>query len=326
MLAPAHFSLDGPAQVLTALVPVLFLASAGWGVARLKLLQAATVKELSNLVFYLFLPALLFRAMAKADFGSLDWAPIVVYFGVALFTWWMMVWRGAYTPQAVVQGLASVFSNTGMIGVPIITLAYPNGLVTLLMIISVHAMILLTVNTIAMETALQHERHDESSQAKQHMWQTAARAARSSLLHPVPIPIFAGLLWSWSGWSMPGVMDEPLKLLGGAFSPMALVMLGASTYLQASGLPWKPVFQPILVKLIAFPALVATVAWVLGISGVTLAVLTVTAALPAGANVFIFAQRYGRASDDASMCVSGGTVVSVITLSVWMTLTAWWLS
>jgi len=326
MFDPSHFSFQGPLQVLTALVPVLFLASVGWLVARLKLLQAATVKELANLVFYLFLPALLFRAMAKADFGSLNWTPIFVYFGVALLTWWLVVWRGHYTAKAVVQGLASVFSNTGMIGVPIITLAYPQGLVTLLMIISVHAMILLTVNTIAMETALQHERHDDSKHAKQHMWQTAARAARSSLLHPVPIPIFAGLLWSWSGLNMPVIMDEPLKLLGGAFSPMALVMLGASTYLQARGLPWKPVLLPISMKLIAFPALVAVVAWSLGIEGVTLAVLTVTAALPAGANVFIFAQRYERASDDASMAVSGGTVVSVLTLSVWMTLTAWWLS
>jgi malonate transporter and related proteins len=65
---------------------------------------------------------------------------------------------------------------------------------------------------------------------------------------------------------------------------------------------------------------VALLCWGLGLSGLQLTVMIVTAALPIGANVFMFSQRYQVAEElvTASMAVSTG--LALVTLSLVMAL------
>jgi predicted permease len=51
---------------------------------------------------------------------------------------------------------------------------------------------------------------------------TVALAIRNAVIHPVPILILAGLLFSQTGWTIPPVIDRPLELLGQALGPLAL--------------------------------------------------------------------------------------------------------
>ncbi|MEY3487734.1 MAG: hypothetical protein RL075_1739, partial [Pseudomonadota bacterium] len=51
--------------VLISLLPVILLISAGFAAARLDWVRESAVKDLSNLVFFLLMPALLFRTMGR---------------------------------------------------------------------------------------------------------------------------------------------------------------------------------------------------------------------------------------------------------------------
>ena len=309
--------------VWQSLAPVFVLIAAGAMAARMAWITKATIGELSNLVFFVFMPGLLFRTMSKAHWDALDFSPALTYLGVVLSVfaalWW---WRGR-TVSAVTLALSSVFSNLVMIGVPLVTVSYgAQGLVTLLTLVSVHAMVLLTVGTVALEWARAgQQRLDGASQRSLtlQLWS----AARSAVIHPVPIPILAGLAYSATGWELPGVADKSLQWLGAAAGPLALVMLGASTYLRPMGGRWRGAVGVVLVKLVALPTLVLGVAWLAGLRGLPLTVLVVVASLPMGANVFLFSQRYQACEDEVSAASSLSTVSAAVTVSAWMLLMGW---
>ena len=307
-------------QLLLALAPVFVLIGLGWLSARMAWLKLASIADLSKVVFYLFMPALLFRTMANAHLEQLDLAPIAAYFSATLMVFAAVLWwRGASVASAT-WALGAVFSNTVMIGIPLVSLAFgPNGLVTLLTVVAVHAMVLLTVGTIAAELSLQAANPSQNTS----LLRAVLKAARQAVVHPVPIPIFCGLLFAQTGWVLPEVVDQPMRLLASAFGPVALIMLGATTFYQGGKSQMVQVIPILAIKLLLLPLAVGISAWAYGLAPMALAVLVMCAALPAGANVFIFSQRYGQSQDLVATGVTLGTAVCMLTLPMVMGSLAW---
>lgn len=63
----------------------------------------------------------------------------------------------------------------------------------------------------------------------------------------------------------------------------------------------------------------------MGLSGLPLAVMVVAAALPVGANVFLFAQRYEVGQDEIAASVAVSTALSLITVPLVIVLVTKWL-
>ena len=63
-------------------------------------------------------------------------------------------WRGEPMDRAVIQAVCGVFSNTAMLGIPLVRLAFgEEGLAFLLTIIALHALTFLTLGTLLIELA-----------------------------------------------------------------------------------------------------------------------------------------------------------------------------
>jgi hypothetical protein len=309
--------------VFVSLAPVCLLIAAGFLAGRREWIRADAVKDLSNLVFLLLIPALLFRTMSNVHVEQLDLRPLAAYFLAALaLLGASMVLRG-FNCRSVVLGLAGVFSNMVMIGITLIGLAYgQQGLVTLLTLVSVHALILLTVGSIVLELAVARAARQGGGKAP-HVLATAWSAFKGSLIHPIPLPIMCGLLFAQTGWVLPGVVDKPLQLLGNAFGPLSLVLVGVSLARTPMAGHWRPALVVTLSKNLVLPLLVGLSAWTFGITGLQLAVMVVAAGLPIGANVFLFAQRYNVVQDLTTASMGVSTVVSLFTLSLLMVVMSW---
>jgi hypothetical protein len=318
--------------VVASLMPVFLLIAAGALAARVGWVRAEAVKDLSNLAFMLLIPALLFRTMSTVHLEQLDLRPIAAYFVAALGLFGMLVAVFGHTPEGVVTALAGVFSNMVMIGITLVELAYgKQGLVTLLTLVSVHALILLTVATVVLELAAArvstaNASANAASGAGRQTWRsvlaTAGRAMKGALLHPIPLPILCGLLFAQTGWTLPAVIDKPLALLGNAFGPMSLVLVGVTLARTPIGTHWRTAIAVSLCKNLVLPVLVGLSAWAMGISGLPLTVMVVAAGLPMGANVFLFSQRYGVAHDLTTASLGASTVMALFTLSAIMLLMA----
>ena len=303
--------------VLAALVPVVLFIAMGFASARLEWIRASAVKDLSNLVFMVLTPALLFRTMSTVRLEALELGPIGVYFAAAVLVFAATLALQGFGTLAAARALAHVFSNTIMIGVPLIGLAFGEaGLVTLFTLISVHALVLLTAATVVFELAAARERAGRPGQAPQHMLRTVLQAVQNGILHPVPLPIIAGLLFAQTGLVLPAMVDRPLQLLGQALGPMALLLVGVTLAFTRVGHHFKAALRIALVKCVLHPLVLAGMGWALGMSGLPLAVLIVASALPVGANVFLFAQRYAVAQDEVTASVAVSTALALVTAPV----------
>jgi hypothetical protein len=307
--------------VFSALLPVVFLISVGFIAGRAGWIRAEAIKDLSNLVFMVLTPALLFRTMSTVHVEQINFKPVAMYFVATLLLFaGMLAWQG-WSRRSAVLALAVTFGNTVMIGIPLIGLAYGQaGLVTLFTLIAVHALILLTSATVVLEMVAAREERDSGRGGQRHMALTVLAAVKNGTIHPVPLPIMVGLLFAQTGLILPEVVDKPLHLLGSAFGPVALVLVGVTLAQVQVGPHLQNALGISLLKNLALPSLVAALGLVSGIGAVPLAVMIVTASLPMGANVYLFAQRYEVAQDLVTASMTVSTVLGLATITLVMSL------
>lgn len=307
--------------VFAALLPVVLLIAVGWLAGRRGWMGAVAARELSNLVFLLLAPALLFRAMSNVPIAQLQLRPVLAYFiGSWLIFFAMLAWKG-FHPRAAVLALAGTYGNTVMIGIPLVGLAYGGaGMVTLLTLVSLHALIMLTLATVVLELAVAREAAASGLGERRHMAATVALAVRNAVIHPVPLPILAGLAFSQLGWHLPPLIDRPLELLGQAFGPLSLLMVGITlAHTEVRG-HLGGALGLMVVKNLVHPVLVAGIGLALGLSGLPLVVMVVAAAMPVGANVFLFSQRYRVAEELVTASVVVSTAAALVTVTITMLL------
>ena len=310
-------NLDHP--VASSLLPVVLLIGIGFVAGRMKLIRGEAVRDLSNLVFLVLVQALLFRTMATADLARLDLRSVALYYIVAGAMFFALLLIRGLNSRSAVLALAAIFSNTLMIGVPLVQLAYGQaGLVHLFTLISMHALILLTLATVVLELLVAREQAAAGLGPRRHIAATVAQAVKNAILHPVPLPIIAGFLYSLTGWGLHPVVERPLKLLGDAFGPVALVLVGVTLAQTAIGPHLRGALVISVLKTILHPLLMWGAGRALGLTGLPLAVMVVAAALPVGANVFLFSQRYKEAEDLVTASVAVSTLMAVGTVSVVM--------
>ncbi len=306
--------------VVNSLIPVVLFIAIGFVAARLEWIRATAVKDLSNLVFMVLTPALLFRTMSTVHIENLNFGPVGIYFAAASLVFAATLALQGFSTLATARALAYTFGNTIMIGVPLIGLAFGEaGLVTLFTLISVHALVLLTGATVVFELAAARARAQGTPGTRQpHMLQTVLQAMKNGILHPVPLPIIAGLIFAQTGLLLPGVVDKPLQLLGQALGPLALLLVGVTLAFSKIGSNFKPALRVALIKSLGFPLVLGSLGMALGFGGPALAVLVVTASLPTGANVFLFAQRYDVAEAEVTASIAVSTVMALVTLPLVM--------
>jgi malonate transporter len=306
--------------VLSSLLPVVFLIMVGFVAGRAKLVRQEAVRDLSNLVFLVLTQALLFRTMSSVHLEQLDMRPVFQYFVVAGGLFFVMLTVYGGDSRASVLALASIFSNTLMIGVPLIGLAYgESGQVLLFTLISLHALVLLTMATLVLELQVAHEQAFATGEPR-NMVKTVGLAIQNAVLHPVPLPILIGLIYAQTGLGLHPIVDKPLQLLGASFGPVALVLVGITLSQTPIGDNFKGALKISVVKTFVHPFLMVAAGYALGMRGLTLAVMGVAAALPIGANVFLFSQRYQKEEDVVTAAVAVSTVFAMISISLVMAL------
>jgi predicted permease len=143
---------------------------------------------------------------------------------------------------------------------------------------------------------------------------------RNGIVHPVPLPILAGLLFAQTGLVLPEVVDRSLQVLGQALGPMALLLVGVTLAYTKVGRNLREAVGIALVKNLVHPLLLLALAWAFGLDGLPVAVMFTAAALPVGANVFLFTQRYGVMQEEVSASIAVSTALALATVPLMLLL------
>jgi len=270
---------------------------------------------LSTFVFFVAIPALLFRAMAKGlPAGGLEWGILGAYYlgTAALFAAGIGVGRrvfGLGWEAALLTGMGAAFSNVVMIGLPLAYTAFGDeGLVALTLIVVFHSTLLIGGTTVGIEAV-----RGQGGGVLPFL----RSAGLAVLQNPVIVGLLAGIAWSFTGLEVAVPLDRLLALLGQAAAPCALFALGASLagHRLVGGLGESLVTSTL--KLLVHPLAVWLLArFVFGLSPLWTAVATMAAALPTGANLFVLAQRYDVHVARSSAVVLLSTAFGTLTVGL----------
>lgn len=303
--------------ILNVVLPVFAVIALGYGAVRGKLYPAAGVPGLVAFVNNFATPFLLFDAMLKADFSTAFQPAIIVpFYAGALFSLLagsIIAVRifGNRPGEGVSSGFSAMFTNTVLIGIPIIARAYGGeAMPVIYSIIGFHAPLLILVAMLTMEMV----RRDG---------QSLLSVFRVAGLRMIQNPLLWGILAGASGNALGIVLPEPadafVTMMSQAVLPAALFGLGGALNEYRLADNWAQALAMSAFKLIVHPA----IAWVLmvpvlGVDPHIARYGVLLAAMPTGINAYVFATYYNRSVNVATNTILLSTMLSVVTVSAWL--------
>jgi malonate transporter len=318
------------ATVFYKLAAITLMVAIGYIAGRMRWLGderrgADPARTLANAAFYIFVPALLFRTTARIDLGALPWGILAAFFVpvlvmlLAIYVWQRRT-RAQPAAAPATRAINASFGNSVQLGIPLAAALFGEaGLGLHVTVVSLHALVLLTVLTALVELDLARERAGGARLAE-----TLRATLRNTLVHPVVLPVVAGMVWNATGLGLPPVVDEVLELLGSAVVPLCVVLIGMSlAYYGVRGGVRDATLLTVF-KLLLLPAAVLAVAYgAFGLRGLPLEVIVMMAALPVGSNALIFAQRYNALEAETTATIVFSTLGFALTAPLWLMLLAW---
>ena len=147
-----------------------------------------------------------------------------------------------------------------------------------------------------------------------------AVALRTAFLAPMALAVMPAVLVNAGDVTLPLVADRPIGLLAQALIPMMLLTLGIQLGQMERPHVGSIVAVPIAAKLMLAPAVAASIVVAVGPIGLAGDVVILQAAMPAAVFTSLVALEHDMEPDLVTTIVLAGTLVSVATLPVVLTL------
>lgn len=294
-------------SIATTLLPDFSLILFGFILFRSTNWGAEFWTGLEKLVYYVLFPALLFYSTARAplDFaatGDLLLVALTITFAGILLGW---LAKPLFKPGPMIfeSGVQTAFRYNSYIAFAVASrLGGEHG--TSLMALVVGFTVPLC-NAAAVH-ALVHKSGG--------LW-------KGLLQNPLLLATCAGLLFNLGGLQVPELAGAILARLGNSSIALGLIMVGAG--LRLSGLHEAKAISAwfLAVKLLALPALAYGFGRWLRLEPLQLQIAVMFCALPTASSAYVLATRMGGNGPVVAFLISGGTLLSVITLPLWLALT-----
>jgi len=302
--------------ILITILPVFGLIAIGFAAAKTRFIGASAAQGLSLFVFNLALPALLFRTMILMEPQGSELVPLwIAYFCGVAVVWIAASVCARFVPSLAGGGGASgamsaCFGNVVMLGLPLILSHFGEaGMVPASFIVSVHAPLLWLAATLHFETA----RQGRTPSIVRLLRQLFVELTRN----PIVLALLLGSAWRAAGVGLHPVLDRTLELLASAGIPAALVALGLSLAGYSLRGQSSGIAALIVLKMILLPVVIwLFAAKIVGLPPLWIEVAVLIAAMPTGANAYLFAQRYETAVPAVSGAIAIGTILALFTTAI----------
>jgi malate permease and related proteins len=288
--------------LLDVVVPAFIVVGVGIVLGRAFRLDAG---PLNRVALYGAVPSLVFVSLSTSDVAFDDVGLLLAantlfllgMAGVASAAAWLM-------PAAARRGLVatSMFGNAANIMLPVTLFAFGDaGLQRALILYVFSAVVLFTLGPLVLGGR-------------------AGGSRRRFLVVVLRLPVlWAALLGvgvNLAGWTVPVGLERGVGLLGDAAIPLVLVLLGLQIERTGVRLPSGVNVVGAFLKLAVGPLVGYASAWLLGVRGLDLAVLTLLAAMPPAVNIFMLALEFGADADEVARTVIVSTLASVVSLTL----------
>jgi malonate transporter and related proteins len=301
--------------VLSTVVPVFGLIAIGFLAGRMRYLSDAAIKGLPEFVFRVAMPVMLFRTIGTSQVPDAPATSILaMFFSGAVLVWLLMALvtrvvlrRGQGDASALC--MASAFANSVMMGLPIAISHFgPKAAPIVALIVLCDTAAMWFAATLHLAAAEGAGEEGLGAMIGALLWRLVT--------NPIILGCAFGLVWRVTGVALPPLADSMVTMLAQAAIPGALVALGLALNSYGLAGQMSAVSAITLMKMLVMPAaawLVGT--FVLGLPRLEVGVVTTLAAMPVGANAYLFAAAYERQPAAVSGAIAATTPIALVTVS-----------
>lgn len=305
------------AEIFVVVLPVFLVIGGGYAASRAGLFSVGAVDGLTVFAQTYAVPCLLFRALVDLDLRAMfNPALLVSFYTGALISFGLGV-LGARRlfhrrpGESVAIGFGALFSNSVLLGLPIMGRAYgPESLAPSFAIISIHAPFCYLVGVTAMEIVRADGRG---------LGGTARAIGGALYRNATMIGLALGFAVNLSGLGLPGPVRVGVDMMADAALPAALFGLGGILTRYAIRASLAEAGMVAGLSLIVHPAIAYGLSHgVFDLPEAFVRSAVVTAAMAPGVNTYVFAALYQRGQVQAASAILLGTAASVLTASAWL--------
>ena len=300
--------------VFSIIAPVFGAVALGFALFRARIFDASTSDGLAKFVYYVAIPALLFRSLARAELPAVPpWHLILAFYipSIAMFGAGVFIARQRFgwdRPSQGIAGMGACYSNMVMLGLPLCHAAFGAAAdVPLFTLLALQSTILFTLATYTIEI------YGARGSGPPMPW---TRALGKLLLNPVILSLAFGMTANLTGNVPSGALDGLLDKLAQAAPGCALVSLGISLAQYRVRGALNEVGILLLLKNVLHPLAVWLACVALEVPREWAQVAVMLAAMPAGVNGYVFAKRYGLREEVISKTIVFSTLLSSAVASV----------
>ena len=297
--------------------PIFLVMLIGFLARRFGLMDEATVKGCNKLVFRIFLPVSLCRSIMRVDSSTAmsGALPLFAMAGtLAVFAVCMLLIPRIEPENSrrgvMIQGIFR--SNYAIFGIPLTQALFPqgDGGVAAMMVVAV----IPVFNVLAVVTLeiFRGGRFD------------LKRIVIGVLKNPLIWGCLIGYAVMKTGLKLPSVVNSTVDSLASLASPLALFVLGASLKPGKVAGNIRALLVSVGGKLLAVPAVMLAIAYLLGWRGAEFATLMIVFGSPTAVSSFTMAEQMGGDPDLAAQQVVLTTVFSAVTIFLMVFLFKTW--
>lgn len=291
-------------------VIMFILLAVGYALRKFNWLSENTTKQLSNVAISVINPIVIFNAY-QTDFDPKLLSGLLIAFALSAVSHALLVLFANIVikkekKRAEVERFAIVYSNCAFMGIPLIESAFGSeGVFYLTGYITVFNIMLWTHGQISM-------RGQSGS---------ALKSLLKALRSPAVLATAAGLVFFFTGFRLPAVVQQPLNYLGAMNTPIAMIVSGCAIAQAGLSRGFKNprVYFVQSFKLIIVPIVLAAAfapLALLGVQPLVINTVLLAAAAPTASATIMFAYKFGRDAEYAGGHFALSTLASVVTMPI----------
>ncbi len=301
-------------STLQTIIPIFAIIFLGVLARQRGFITPPFLEPANRLVYYLAIPAMIFRAIGSSSLSS-ELNPRVVSATLlcipiqVVFAWFLSRMRGNGGGRSGTFMQCTFHGNLGYIGLAV-TFYYLGqaGLVKASIIAGLIMIVQNFAGVLVLQLAV--DQQPKGGRVKQFV--------ERILINPVIISALLGIGYASLKLPIPIILDRSLKILSGLALPTALLLIGASLSFSLVKTQLSNALTASLAKLILLPAIGLSAYHFLGLSSQDYLPGLILLAAPPATLTYVFARQMQGDAELAVACVSVGTILSGFTYAAWL--------
>jgi hypothetical protein len=304
------------AEIFKTILPIFVIILLGWGLRRLDFMQEGFVQPANRLVYYVAIPAMIFREIAEAELVqhfsfvlvATTLVPLIIVALIGLILVRVIALR-RYRVGSFLQ--CSVHGNLGYIGLAVAFYFLGDQGFTRASILAGFVMLLQNFLAVVALSRFNKEPGQKIS---------TLSLLRRILLNPVIISAMTGMAFSFLRLGLPVILDRSLKILSGMALPLARLVIGTSISFDQMRQQLRLTVLIGVLKLLLLPVTGFILFHLLGLHRTEYLPALILLASPTATVSYVMATEMAGDADMATAAISVTTLVSAVTFTLWLSL------